>query len=404
MLTSYFDYHLPAELIAQSPAPSRDQSRLMVVHRSRLAIEHRQFSDITEYLRAGDVLVLNDSRVIPARLWAVKPGTGGLVEILLLEPAERARWWALVRPAKRVRPGSQLTLIRRGSTTGGVLPCPGRSTEPCKADNSVVKEPAVTPAVTVVEKQAAGRCLIDFSHAGDMQSVLERYGEVPLPPYLERKGPPSDEDRERYQTVYARTPGSVAAPTAGLHFTRELLDRIEKAGVQVCSLTLHVGLATFAPVKAACVEDHTLHEEHFELPKATANAVNSAKREGRRVVAVGTTVTRVLESVAAGNYIPEGVLAGAESSGSGASQEAVGVLPGACRGRTRLFIYPPYRFRVVDVLLTNFHLPRSTLLMLVCAFGKPGDVAGREMILACYNCAVQERYRFYSYGDAMLIL
>ncbi|MDH7501463.1 MAG: tRNA preQ1(34) S-adenosylmethionine ribosyltransferase-isomerase QueA [Verrucomicrobiota bacterium] len=400
MFTSYFDYHLPAGLIAQSPAPCRDRSRLMVVHRSRLVIEHRQFSDIPEYLRAGDVLVLNDSRVIPARLWAVKPGTGGLVEILLLEPAEKARWMALVRPAKRVRIGSQLTLIRRGSRTSGVLPFHGQSAEPCKADGSPAKE----PVLTVVEKQAAGRCLIDFSHAGDMESVLQHYGEVPLPPYLERKGPPSDEDRERYQTVYARAPGSVAAPTAGLHFTRELLDRIEKIGVQVCSVTLHVGLATFAPVKAACVEDHTLHDEYFELPQATADAVNSAKREGRRVVAVGTTVTRVLESVAAGNYSPEGAPAGAESGGSGLSRAQGDVLPGACRGRTRLFIYPPYKFRVVDVLLTNFHLPRSTLLMLVCAFGRPGGVEGRELILSCYNCAVEERYRFYSYGDAMLIL
>ncbi|MGC8990520.1 MAG: tRNA preQ1(34) S-adenosylmethionine ribosyltransferase-isomerase QueA [Verrucomicrobiia bacterium] len=400
MFTSDFYYHLPAELIAQSPAPCRDRSRLMVVHRSRLAIEHRQFSDIPEYLRAGDVLVLNDSRVIPARLWAVKPGTGGLVEMLLLEPVEKARWMALVRPAKRVRPESQLTLIRRGSKTAGALPCHGQSAEPCKTDSSPAKE----PVLTVVEKQAAGRCLIDFSHAGDMESVLQHYGEVPLPPYLERKGPPSDEDRERYQTVYARTPGSVAAPTAGLHFTRELLDRIEKIGVQVCSVTLHVGLATFAPVKAARVEDHTLHDEYFELPQATADAVNSAKREGRRVVAVGTTATRVLESVAAGNYRPEGAPTGAESGGSGLSRAPGGALPGACRGRTRLFIYPPYRFRVVDVLLTNFHLPRSTLLMLVCAFGKPGGVEGRELILSCYNCAVEQRYRFYSYGDAMLIL
>lgn len=372
----------------------------MVVHRPDFTIEHRQFADVPEYLRAGDVLVLNDSRVIPARLWTVKPGTGGLVEMLLLEPAEKAGWWALVRPAKRVRPGSQLMLIRRGSTTGGASPCPGQSAEPCKADISVAKE----RVLTVVEKQPAGRCLIDFGQAGDMQSVLEKYGEVPLPPYLERKGPPSDEDRERYQTVYARRPGSVAAPTAGLHFTKELLDRIQKTGVQVCSLTLHVGLATFAPVKAACVEDHTLHEEYFELPQATADAVNAAKREGRRVVAVGTTVTRVLESVAAGNYNPEPALSGSERSCSGVSRAPGNVLPGACLGRTRLFIYPPYKFRVVDVLLTNFHLPRSTLLMLVCAFGRPGDVTGRELILACYNRAVQERYRFYSYGDAMLIL
>lgn len=400
MLTSYFDYHLPTELIAQSPAPCRDQSRLMVVHRPERTIEHRQFSDIPEYLRAGDVLVLNDSRVIPARLWAIKPGTGGLVEMLLLEPVEKARWWALVRPAKRVRPGSQLTLIRRGSTIGGDSQCSGQSAEPCKADITDSKE----RMLTVLEKQPAGRCLIDFSLAGDMQSVLEKYGEVPLPPYLERKGPPSDADRERYQTVYARMPGSVAAPTAGLHFTKELLDRIGQTGVQVCSLTLHVGLATFAPVKAACVEDHTLHEEYFELPQATADAVNSAKREGRRVVAVGTTVTRVLESVAAGNYNPEPAPPEPGRSCAKVSHEPGNVLPGTCRGRTRLFIYPPYKFRVVDVLLTNFHLPRSTLLMLVCAFGRPGDVAGRELILACYNRAVQERYRFYSYGDAMLIL
>lgn len=399
MRTADFDYFLPEELIAQFPAPSRDQSRLMVVYRLERRIEHKRFSDLPSYLHSGDVLVLNDSKVIPARLWAIKPLTGGLVEILLLESAGQQKWWALVRPAKRVKAGSKLSLISR--RPNGAKPASATQTAPnieINRDNSTE-----TATLHVMTKEPDGRCLVRFGDTADVDEVLHRFGEVPLPPYLGRNGPPSEEDRQRYQTVYARTPGSVAAPTAGLHFTERILDQLRQCGVKICFLTLHVGLATFAPVKSAHVEDHTLHEEFFDLPASTAQAVNAAKRDGRRVVAVGTTVTRVLESVAIGAYQPEGAVS--STSGNASPSGGPCWLPAhGCRGRTRLFIYPPYAFRVVDVLLTNFHLPRSTLLMLVAAFAAPGRFEGRDFILSCYSQAVEQRYRFYSYGDAMLIV
>ncbi|MCX8107271.1 MAG: tRNA preQ1(34) S-adenosylmethionine ribosyltransferase-isomerase QueA [Verrucomicrobiae bacterium] len=394
-----FNYDLPKELIAQSPLPHRDESRLMVVHRSTKEFEHRRFSDLPSYLRAGDVLVLNDSKVIQARLWAIKPKTGGVAEILLLENIGKGRWRALVRPAKRVRAGTKLVLVSR-HTAAALDTAISKHSIPYKAQPGDLQE---NPTVTVLAREEAGRYLVDFGETCDPEIVLSNYGEVPLPPYIERKGPPSPEDQERYQTVYARKPGSVAAPTAGLHFTESLLERLKHAGVEIHFVTLHIGLGTFAPVTTSKVENHVLHEEFFELPQTTADAVNSAKREGRRIVSVGTTVTRVLESVAAHTYQKveshDAIPPGAPSLQAGEK----GFVHG-CRGRTRLFIYPPYTFRVVDVLLTNFHLPKSTLLMLVCAFADPGGLTGRDLILKCYSEAVSKSYRFYSYGDAMLLL
>lgn len=356
MRTADFHYELPPELIAQEPAPRRDAARLLVLHRAEDRLEHRRFPDLLEYLRPGDVLVLNDSQVIPARLRGFKPAGGGAVEVLLCEEVAPQQWWVMLRPGKRVRPGTRLAFR------------PAR--------------PSATAALTatVEAKNAEGLYRLRFAGA-PLPEVLEDFGEVPLPPYIAREGAPRPEDRERYQTVYARAPGSVAAPTAGLHFTSDLLERLRARGVEVRPVTLHVGLGTFAPVKAARVEEHVMHAEWFELPEPTAAAVNAARAAGRRVLAVGTTSVRVLES---------------------AATEAGEVTPG-CR-RTRLFIYPPYRFRVVDALLTNFHLPGSTLLMLVSAFAAPGQTRGREQILRAYAEAVCARYRFFSYGDAMLLL
>jgi S-adenosylmethionine:tRNA ribosyltransferase-isomerase len=355
--TADFDYPLPPELIAQHPAPVRDQSRLLVLHRATGGVEHRRFRDLPGLLRAGDVLVFNDSKVVPARLRGVKAGSGGEIEILLLEENAPKDWWVMLRPGKRVRAGTEIH-----------FPIPRAGLGPVSA--------------VVREKNAEGHCRLEFHGVADLPALLAERGEVPLPPYIERTaGASQPQDRERYQTVYARVAGSVAAPTAGLHFTEALLAEIRALGVETHFVTLHVGLGTFAPVKAANVADHVMHEERFTLPAATADAVNRARQEGRRVIAVGTTSVRVLESVAAQH---EGRLA-------------------ATSGRTRIFIHPPFRFRVVDALLTNFHLPQSTLLMLVSAFAAPGVTRGREMVLSAYAEAVRERYRFFSYGDAMFI-
>lgn len=357
-----FHYELPPELIAQTPASRREGSRLLVLHRADGRIEHRRFLDLPAYLRRGDLLVLNDSRVIPARLRGFKPRSGGEIEVLLVEENAVNDWWAMLRPGKRVRAGTKIEFVRvvEGAKLGA---------------NGELR-------ATVLAKNAAGHCRLRFDGPADVREVLDSFGEVPLPPYIERFGPPSAEDRERYQTVFAGPPGSVAAPTAGLHFTPELLAQVAAEGVEVRFVTLHVGLGTFAPVKTDRLEDHVMHEEVFELPAATAVAVNAAKREGRRVIAVGTTSVRVLESAAA------------QSPGS----------LHAVHDRTRLFLRPPQTFRVVDALLTNFHLPESTLLMLVSAFAAPGETRGRDLVLAAYAEAVRERYRFFSYGDAMLLL
>ncbi len=367
MLTSEFDFPLPQELIAQQPAAKRDASRLIALHREKNEIEHRVFGDLIGYLREGDVLVLNDSKVIPARLRAVNPQTGGAFEILLLEENSPNDWWTMMRPAKRARVGTDLTLT------------------------SLRGEPSEIFA-TVVATNEEGHRRLRFGQRAvaarpnrqfNIADAIDELGEVPLPPYIKRAaGESAPEDRARYQTVYAHEKGSVAAPTAGLHFTEELLSRIRERGVQICHVTLHVGLGTFAPVKAERVEEHTMHFERFHVDKATAEKINTAKSEHRRVVAVGTTSVRVLESVAR------------EHDGK--------IIAGT--GRTNIFIYPPFHFRIADALVTNFHLPCSTLLMLVSAFAAPGETSGREKILSAYAEAVRQRYRFFSYGDAMLIL
>jgi S-adenosylmethionine:tRNA ribosyltransferase-isomerase len=355
--TADFDYPLPPELIAQSPAPARDGSRLLVLHRAKSPIEHRQFRDLPDYLRAGDVLVFNNSRVLRARLRGRKPATGGQVEMLLVEEVAPNEWWTMLRPGKRTRAGTEIQLL----TNAG--------------DASPVR-------AVVLAKNDEGHCRLSFVGTTDIVRELDALGEIPLPPYIERAA--GTDDDTRYQTVFAQPAGSVAAPTAGLHFTPELLDELRARGVQIHFVTLHVGLGTFAPVKSENLTDHVMHEERFELPADTAAAINAAKREGRRVIAVGTTTVRVLESTAALSTLNSQL--------------------STLRSRTRIFIHPPYRFRIVDALLTNFHLPQSTLLMLVSAFAAPGELRGRELILAAYAEAVRERYRFFSYGDAMFIL
>ncbi|HSK80142.1 MAG TPA: tRNA preQ1(34) S-adenosylmethionine ribosyltransferase-isomerase QueA [Thermoanaerobaculia bacterium] len=335
MLTRDFDYELPPEAIAQEPAP-RGESRLLVLDREGPE-RHARVRDLPQLLRPGDLLVLNDTRVIPARLYATRVGGGGgRMEILLLERIDEREWDALVKPGRRAKPGTVLEF-----------------------DAGLAAE--------VTAKDPDGRHRLRFSEP--VERHLDRLGHVPLPPYIER--PDTDEDRERYQTVYARNPGAVAAPTAGLHFSTELLSEIEAAGVEIARVTLHVGIGTFKPVSAERIEEHRMERERYEVGEEAAEAI----RRARRVVAVGTTVVRTLESAA---------LAGGGE-----------VRPGG--GSTELFITPGFPFKVVDALLTNFHLPRSTLLMLVSAF------AGRERVLAAYEEAIREGYRFYSYGDAMFV-
>jgi S-adenosylmethionine:tRNA ribosyltransferase-isomerase len=355
--TADFNFDLPPGLIAQHPAPQRDESRLLVLHRTNGNIEHRHFRDLPGVFRAGDVLVLNNSRVIPARLRGANARTGGKFEILLLEEKATNDWWVMLRPGKSARVGTQIVFHGNRQIT--------------------------RIRATVVEVNDEGHRRLQFSGTPDISHELDRLGEVPLPPYITRANPDEmGEDKERYQTIYARTDGSVAAPTAGLHFTGKLLDEIRARGVTICFVTLHIGPGTFAPVKTETLAAHKMHEERFELGEETAHAVNEAKSTGRRVFAVGTTTVRVLESIAAKNNGKLNVY----------------------KGRTHIFIYPPFQFQIVDALLTNFHLPCSTLLMLVSAFAAPGETRGREMVLSAYADAIRKRYRFFSYGDAMLIL
>lgn len=330
-----YDYQLPPELVAQTPLPQRDASRLMVVERASRSISHRVFSDLPEILMRGDLLVLNDSRVLPARLKA-KRSSGGAVELLLVEEVEPGVWSAMVRPGRRARRGDRLYLGEVELEVQEVLP--------------------------------DGLRLVRFPQE-DVLSLLEAMGEVPLPPYIKGYGGP----RDRYQTVYSRVPGSVAAPTAGLHFTEELLERLKAKGVLVRYVTLHVGPGTFRPVESQDIRGHRMHRERFFVPAETAAAIEDAKRAGGRVVAVGTTVVRVLEHC------------GLFGFGEGWSE-------------TELFIYPGFEFKVVDAMITNFHMPRSTLLMLVCAFG------GYDLVMRAYAEAVSSRYRFLSFGDAMLLI
>jgi S-adenosylmethionine:tRNA ribosyltransferase-isomerase len=360
MLTSDFDFELPQELIAQSPAAERDQSRLLVLYRDSERIEHRRFRDLVEYLTPGDLLVLNNSRVMPARLAGKNRRTGGEFEILLLETQARNDWWCMLRPGKRARVGTEIALQDRHGNASPVH-------------------------AVVTAKNEEGHCRLQFYGTDDITAQLNAMGRVPLPPYIRRIDPTeaeSETDRDRYQTVYARETGSVAAPTAGLHFTEALLGEIRSRGIGVVEVTLHVGLGTFAPVKTEVVADHPMHAEHYFLSEEAVRAVVETRRRGGSVVAVGTTSVRVLESAAAEH---DGRLTAGE-------------------GSTNLFIYPPYKFQIVDALLTNFHVPRSTLLMLVSAFAAPDDTHGRERILSAYAEAVRERYRFFSYGDAMLLL
>lgn len=341
MKLSDFDFHLPEELIAQRPVEPRDASRLLVVPRGGGAFEHRHFRDLAEYLRPGDALVVNETRVMPARLLGARAGSGGAIEVLLLKRLDRDRWETLVKPGKKARPGQR---IRFGE---GLL------------------------VGTVLENTEVGGRVIEFAYEGLFEQVLDRLGQMPLPPYIHERL----EDPERYQTVFAREWGSAAAPTAGLHFTPELLGRLEAMGVQLHKILLHVGLGTFRPVQVEDVLEHKMHSEFYTVEPGTAEALNRVRLGGGRIFAVGTTSVRTLETVTT----PEGE-----------------VRPG--QGWTDIFIYPGYRFKAVDALVTNFHLPKSTLLMLVAAF------AGRERMLAAYAEAVAERYRFFSFGDAMLLV
>lgn len=337
--TADFYYRLPEELIAQVPATPRDSSRLLVYRREEKRIEHRIFREITDYLRKGDVLVVNRTKVLPARLFAHTPN-GGTVEILLLKRLSLNEWEVLVRPGKKCRIGARL-----------------RVNEELSLEVTAITE--------------SGERHVRFSYEGAFEDVLARAGTMPLPPYIHEKL----SDQSRYQTVYCKEDGSAAAPTAGLHFTPELLETIRAMGVEIAEVLLHVGLGTFRPVKVENVLEHRMHSEHYEVSAEAAETINRAKREGRRIVAVGTTSVRTLETVADEN---------------GFLRES--------RGETQIFIYPPYRFKCVDALITNFHLPESTLLMLVSA------LCSREEILRIYETAVRERYRFFSFGDACLIL
>lgn len=359
METSEFDYCLPPELIAQHPAARRDDSRLMVVNRTDGDFRFHPFLSLPMYLRRGDLLIFNDSQVIPARLSATKELTGAKIELLLLEAVTPLEWWSMVRPGKRVKTGMQLRLRRRD----------GRAT-------SIIGG--------VMEKREDGHIRLTFSGTKDLWEELPTLGDIPLPPYIQRPdtgASPIDEDR--YQTVYARQRGSVAAPTAGLHFSQDLLAALERDGVESAFVTLHVGYGTFAPVKVGRLEDHSMHEEWFEVPAATAVAYEKARAEGRRIVAIGTTSVRVLETVCRSNggHLVAGI------------------------GRTNIFVHPPQWVRSIDGLLTNFHLPQSTLLMLVSAFASPGrHPDGRNLVLRAYQEAIREKFRFFSYGDAMLLL
>ncbi len=405
-----FDYHLPQELIAQKPADKRDESRLLVVHRNTGKLEHKHFFDIIDYLQAGDCLVLNNSKVLPARLFGVKEGTGAKIEFLLIKRLEGDAWETMVKPGKRLKPGD------------AVLFCE-------------------SPLLRAVVKDygADGTRIVEFQYEGVFMERLEEMGSVPLPPYIERAGDADDADR--YQTVYCREEGSVAAPTAGLHFTEDLLEKIRRKGVELAYVTLHVGIGTFRPVKCENIEEHSMHFEEYFISGESAALINRAKRERRRVVSVGTTSTRTVESAA--DFVPAGTVADGGSrkmaeAEDGAVGKAAGtgdrdiekangvgdvakqtgdsaavqhtdfggvagknggfwqVKPGA--GNTDIFIYPGYEFKIIDCLITNFHLPKSTLLMLISA------LYDREKILAAYEEAIKERYRFFSYGDAMLLL
>lgn len=340
MRTSDFYYDLPQELIAQEPLAVRSNSRLMVLDKNSGEIEHKHFYDIADMLNKGDTLILNDTKVLPARLYGVKEETGGAIEFLLLHKHTLDTWEVILKPGRKAKPGARF-VFGNGELKAEIL--------------KVIND---------------GNRLVKFEYEGVFEEVLDRLGEMPLPPYITKKL----EDKDRYQTVYAKHPGSAAAPTAGLHFTPELMEKIRNKGVNIGYVTLHVGLGTFRPVKADEISEHKMHSEFYVLSKETAELVNRTKASGKRVISVGTTATRVLETVGAENSI--------------LSEKT---------GWTDIFIYPGKEFNVIDALITNFHLPESTLVMLVSA------LAGRENVLNAYNEAVQEKYRFFSFGDAMFI-
>lgn len=341
MTTKDFYYDLPPELIAQTPLDERTASRLMTVGRKNGEISHKHFYDIIEYLNPGDCLVMNNTRVIPARLYGAKEGSGGKIEFLLLKRLELDKWEVILRPGKKAKPGSRFEF------GGGLL------------------------RAEILEVIEDGNRIVRFEYDGVWEEILDKLGEMPLPPYIKEKL----SDRERYQTVYSKIEGSAAAPTAGLHFTNELIDKIKEKGVDIAYLTLHVGLGTFRPVSVESVEEHLMHSEYYQITEDAAEKINKAREKGGRIIAVGTTSVRTLETVA----------------------EADGTLR-AASGDTSIFIYPGYKFKAVDGLITNFHLPESTLLMLVSAF------SSKENIFKAYKTAVDEKYRFFSFGDAMFIV
>ncbi len=332
---SDFDYYLPKELIAKYPVEPRDSCRLMVLDRKNKTIQHRIFRDIKDYLEEGDLLVLNDTKVIPARLKGKKE-TGANIEIFLLRPISEKKWEVLIKNIKRLKPGQKVMI----------------------ADDFSAK---------LVEKYEEGKALVEFE-GNDINALIKKYGHIPLPPYIERED--EEKDKDYYQTVFAKKEGAVASPTAGLHFTQELLDSLEEKGIKKAFVTLHVGLGTFRPIQTEDITKHRMHEEYYQIPQETIEKIKETKEKGKRVVAVGTTVVRTLETYAQ---------------------------TGKSEGFSDIFIYPPYDFKMIDALITNFHLPKSTLILLVSAF------AGRDFILKAYNEAVKEKYRFFSYGDAMFI-
>ncbi|MGN0476533.1 MAG: tRNA preQ1(34) S-adenosylmethionine ribosyltransferase-isomerase QueA [Ruminococcus sp.] len=341
MKTSDFYYDLPEDLIAQTPVEPRDSSRMLVYDRASKKIEHKHFYDVIDYLNEGDTLIVNDSRVLPARIFGTKIPTGANVEFLLLKQKEEKVWETLVKPGKKARTGDKFSFGE------GLMTC------------------------TITDVLDDGNRIVQFECENNFFETLDKIGQMPLPPYIHEKL----QDKERYQTVYSHELGSAAAPTAGLHFTKELLERIKAKGVNIGYVTLHVGLGTFRPVKVDDVTTHKMHSEHFEVPKETAELIQNTKKNGKRVIAVGTTSCRTLESVA---------------------KEHGEVVP--CDGWTDIFIYPGFEFKVLDGLITNFHLPESTLIMLVSAF------AGYDEIMEVYKTAVEEKYRFFSFGDSMLLL
>ena len=340
MKVSDFNYELPQELIAQHPYEKRDEARLMVLDKENETIEHKIFRDIIDYLNPGDCLVINNTKVIPARLYG-KKNTGANVEFLLLKRIEKDTWEAMVRPGNKLRPGSKVIF------GDGLL------------------------NATILEVLEGGNRKVEFEYNGIFNEILDQIGLMPLPPYITEA---SNEDNEKYQTVYAKYEGSAAAPTAGLHFTEELLEKIKAKGVEIANVTLHVGIGTFRPVKVQNIEEHEMHSEHFYIKKEDADKINKSKKNGHKVIACGTTSCRVLESVADENGLVKEIEAD-----------------------TSIFIYPGYKFKCINSLITNFHLPESTLIMLVSA------LAGKDFILRAYNEAVEEKYKFFSFGDAMLI-